>query len=48
MRGRDPVRRLRDRLLADSEQLEELERQIDQQVTASVESAVDSLAEVPA
>jgi pyruvate dehydrogenase E1 component alpha subunit len=48
MRGRDPVRRLRDRLLAESEQVEEIEREIEETVSASVSSAVESLAEVPA
>jgi pyruvate dehydrogenase E1 component alpha subunit len=48
MRGRDPVRRMRDRLPADDPQLEKLEREIDSAVEAAVDAAVDSLAEVPA
>lgn len=48
MRGRDPVRRLRDRLKADPSALEALEREVEGAVQAAVSTALESLAEAPA
>jgi pyruvate dehydrogenase E1 component alpha subunit len=48
MRGRDPVRRLRDRLVVDRGRLEALEHEVESEVGAAVEAAVASLEEVPA